>query len=192
MQVDFLREITQHSEDQEGKQHEPPMSPESFKRENNNAIIKREASTGVLELISFDGPADRRAISQTIEQKVGKDALIGLRKELRRKTNDIHLLKHTLEERNKDMADLHATLEMPEYKDEKYWLEVKRRCLAFCKVLGEMLEHSVMEEGWEDLEERAKAACTELEELGEEGAQENGTEKEVRARVIVWKSLEEA
>lgn len=34
--------------------------------------------------------------------------------------------------------------------------------------MGEVLEHSVMEEGWEDLEVRAKAACTELEKLGEQ------------------------
>lgn len=113
MQAEFLREITQHKEDEEGKQHETRRSTEPFETENSNAVMK--ASSGVLGLISFDDSADGRAIRQNIEQRVDEDTLIGtLGKELRRKTNGIHLMKHTLEERNKDIVNLHATVEMPE------------------------------------------------------------------------------
>lgn len=70
--------------------------------------------------------------------------------------------------RVEDIADLQDALERPEYKDGKYWVEVKKRCLAFCKIMGEVLEHSVMDERWEYLKEEANEKCRDVEALGED------------------------
>lgn len=53
--------------------------------------------------------------------------------------------------------------------------------------MGEVLEHSVMDEGWEHLKEERKEKCREVEALGEntDNDAERGEEKEAETGGVV-------